>query len=71
MQGFGIRREWFENREDGIIEIDCKHGQIQEMSDGYMKDESDSFRKRLISVISELSEEQLAVLAEIAERIVR
>jgi len=48
LQGFGIRREWFENREDGIIEIDCKHGQIQEMSDGYMKDESDSFRNRLI-----------------------
>jgi hypothetical protein len=36
-----------------------------------MKDESESFRNRLISVISELSEEQLVVLAEIAEKIVK
>jgi hypothetical protein len=41
------------------------------MADEYMKDESESFRNRLISVISELSEEQLVVLAEIAEKIVK
>ena len=41
------------------------------LSDEYMKDEIELFRSRLISVISELSEEQLAILAEIAERAVR
>ena len=35
-----------------------------------MRDESNSFRLRLISVIAGLSEDQLAVLAEVAERIV-
>ena len=48
-----------------------RYDQIREMSDEYMKDEIELFRSRLISVISELSEEQLAILAEIAERAVR
>jgi transcriptional regulator with XRE-family HTH domain len=68
---YGVRREWLETGEGEIFEKKTRYDQIREMSDEYMKDESDSFRSRLISVISELSEEQLAVLAEIAERIVR
>lgn len=68
---FGVRREWLETGEGEIFVKRTRYDQIREMSDEYMKDESDSFRNRLISVISELSEEQLAVLAEIAEKIVK
>lgn len=68
---YGVRREWLETGEGEIFEKKTRYDQIREMSDEYMKDESDSFRNRLISVISELSEEQLAILAEIAEKIVR
>jgi transcriptional regulator with XRE-family HTH domain len=68
---YGVRREWLETGEGEIFDKKTRYDQIREMSDEYMKDESDSFRSRLISVISELSEEQLAVLAEIAEKIVR
>ena len=44
--------------------------QIMDLSEVYLKGESDSFRLRLRSVIAGLSEDQLAVLAEVAERIV-
>ena len=68
---YGVRREWLETGEGEIFEKKTKYDQIREMADEYMKDESESFRNRLISVISELSEEQLVVLAEIAEKIVK
>ena len=68
---YGVRREWLETGEGEIFDKKTRYDQLREMSDEYMKDESDSFRNRLISVISELSEEQLAVLAEIAEKIVK
>ena len=68
---YGIRREWLETGEGEIFDKKTRYDQIREMSDEYMKDEIELFRSRLISVISELSEEQLAILAEIAERAVR
>ena len=68
---YGVRREWLETGEGEIFDKKTRYDQIREMADEYMKDESESFRNRLISVISELSEEQLVALAEIAERIVR
>ena len=70
-RAYGVRREWLETGEGEIFEKKTKYDQIREMSDEYMKDESELFRSRLISVISELSEEQLAILAEIAEKIVK
>jgi transcriptional regulator with XRE-family HTH domain len=68
---YGVRREWLETGEGEIFDKKTRYDQIREMADEYMKDESESFRNRLISVISELSEEQLVVLAEIAEKIVK
>ena len=67
---YGVRREWLETGEGEIFDKKTRYDQIREMADEYMKDESESFRNRLISVISELSEEQLVVVAEIAEKIV-
>ena len=61
---YGVRREWLETGEGEIFDKKTRYDQIREMADEYMKDESESFRNRLISVISELSEEQLAGLAE-------
>lgn len=40
------------------------------MSEKYLKDENEMFRQRLISAISELSEDQLAILAEIVAKTV-
>jgi transcriptional regulator with XRE-family HTH domain len=68
---YGVRREWLETGEGEIFDKKTRYDQIREMAYEYMKDESESFRNRLISVISELSEEQLVVLAEIAEKIVK
>jgi transcriptional regulator with XRE-family HTH domain len=68
---YDVRREWLETGEGEIFDKKTRYDQIREMADEYMKDESESFRNRLISVISELSEEQLVVLAEIAEKIVK
>ena len=56
---YGVRREW----------LDTGVGEIMDLSEVYLKGESDSFRLRLISVIAELTEEQLAVLATVVERI--
>jgi transcriptional regulator with XRE-family HTH domain len=70
-RAYGVRREWLETGEGEIFDKKTRYDQIREMADEYMKDESESFRNRLISVISELSEEQLVVLAEIAEKIVK
>ena len=43
--------------------------QVKEISEKYLNKENEIFRSRLISVISGLTEEQLAVLAEFAEMV--
>ena len=67
---YGVRRQWLDSGEGEMFEERSRLDQIRDISEEYLRDESDSFRFRLISVIAGLSEDQLAVLAEIAERIV-
>ena len=67
---YGVRRQWLDSAEGEMFEERSRLDQIRDISEEYLRDESNSFRLRLISVIAGLSEDQLAVLAEVAERIV-
>ena len=67
---YGVRRQWLDSGDGEMFEERSRSDQIKDISEEYLRDESDSFRLRLLSVIAGLSEDQLAVLAEIAERIV-
>ena len=67
---YGVRREWLENGEGEMFEKKSRYEQAWEMSKEYLNNENEMFRQRLISAISELTEDQLAVLAEIAEKAV-
>ena len=66
---FGVRREWLETGEGEKLEKNSRYDIISEMSEESLKKENEAFRRRLISVITELSESQLAILAVYAERI--
>ncbi len=66
---FGVRREWLETGEGEKFEKNSRYDIISEMSEESLKKENEAFRRRLISVITELSESQLAILAVYAERI--
>lgn len=66
---FGVRREWLESGEGEKFEKNSRYDIISEMSEESLKKENEAFRRRLISVITELSESQLAILAVYAERI--
>lgn len=68
---YGVRREWLDTGIGEMFKERNRLEQIMELSEEYLKNESNSFRLRLISVIAGLSEDQLEVLAEVAERIVR
>lgn len=66
---FGVRREWLETGEGEKFEKNSRYDIISEMSEESLKKENEAFRRRLISLITELSESQLAILAAYAERI--
>lgn len=66
---FGVRREWLETGEGEKFEKNSRYDIISEMSEESLKKENEAFRRRLISVITGLSESQLAILAVYAERI--
>ena len=66
---FGVRRECLETGEGEKFEKNSRYDIISEMSEESLKKENEAFRRRLISVITGLSESQLAILAVYAERI--
>ena len=66
---YGVRREWLDTGIGEMFKERSRLEQIMDLSEEYLKDENNSFRLRLISVIAELTEEQLAVLATVVERI--
>jgi transcriptional regulator with XRE-family HTH domain len=67
---FGVNREWLETGEGEIFVKKGRDAIVRKMAYKLIVDEEDSFRLKLISVISELSKEQLQVLAYIAEKII-
>ena len=67
---YGVRREWLETGEGEMFKKKNRYEQAWDMSEKYLKDENEMFRQRLISAISELSEDQLAILAEIVAKTV-
>lgn len=66
---YGVKREWLETGEGEMFEEKSRKEQVKEISEKYLNEENEIFRSRLISVISGLTEEQLAVLAEFAEMV--
>ena len=66
---YGVKREWLETGEGEMFEEKSRKEQVKEISEKYLNKENEIFRSRLISVISGLTEEQLAVLAEFAEMV--
>lgn len=67
---YGVRRKWLETREGEMFEQKTRYEQAWDMSEKYLSNENEMFRQRLISAISELSEDQLAILAEIVAKTV-
>ena len=67
---YGVRRECLETGEGEMFKKKNRYEQAWDMSEKYLKDENEMFRQRLISAISELSEDQLAILAEIVAKTV-
>lgn len=65
---FGVRREWLETGEGEMFEKENRYEQLWKMSENYLQDENEVFRRNLIAVIAELSGDELAVLAGIAEK---
>ena len=65
----GRNMPWLENGEGEMFEDKSRYEQVGEIAGRYMDWENSPFRKRLITVIAELPEDKLAVLAEIAEKI--
>ena len=66
---YGVKREWLETGIGEMFEKKSRQEQVKEISEKYLNKENEIFRSRLISVISGLTEEQLAVLAEFAEMV--
>ena len=67
---YGVRRKWLETGEGEMFEQKTRYEQAWDMSEKYLSNENEMFRQRLISEISELSEDQLAILAEIVAKTV-
>lgn len=67
---YGVRRKWLETGEGEMFEQKTRYEQAWDMSEKYLRNENEMFRQRLISAISELSEDQLAILAEIVAKTV-
>ncbi len=67
---YGVRRKWLETGEGEMFEQKTRYEQAWDMSEKYLSNENEMFRQRLISAISELSEDQLAILAEIVAKTV-
>ena len=65
---FGVRREWLETGGGEMFESGNRYEQLWKMSENYLQDENEVFRRNLIAVIAELSGEELAILAGIAEK---
>lgn len=67
---FCVNRLWLEKGEGPIFAPERQHEVVEQIADQYFPNETDSLRSKLISAICELSEDQLKVLAFIAERII-
>ena len=68
---FDVNETWLRTGEgDMFVPLD-RESEIAKLTVDLLSEESDSFKSRLISALSRLSEEQWELLAEIAENITK
>lgn len=66
---YGVNEHWLRTGEGEMFIPITRDEQIAEFVGDILRDEDDSFRKRMVSVLARLSEEEWKVLEGIAERI--
>ncbi len=66
---FNVNEHWLRNGTGEMFIVQTRDEQIAAFIGGIQMDEEDSFKRRLISVLANLKEEQWELLAEIAEKL--
>lgn len=67
---FNVNEHWLRDGTGEMFVKQTRDEQIASFIGGIQMDEDDSFKRRLISVLANLTEEQWELLAEIAEKLV-
>lgn len=68
---FNVNEEWLRTGEGEMFLDVSREEEIAKLTKSLLLEESDSFKNRLISVLSRLTEEQWSVLAEIADALAK
>lgn len=66
---FDVNEEWLRTGEGDMFEAKTRDDVISDFMVDLLKEEDDSFRKRLIEALSYLNEEEWKLLANIAEKL--
>lgn len=66
---FNVNEHWLRDGTGEMFIVQTRDEQIAAFIGGIQMDEEDSFKRRLISVLANLKEEQWELLAEIAEKL--
>lgn len=67
---FHVREEWLKTGNGEMFSEMARDEQISEFIGGVLSNESDSFKKRLISVLANLTEEEWEILEKKAKELV-
>lgn len=67
---FNVNEHWLRDGTGEMFVKQTRDEQIASFIGGIQMDEDDSFKRRLISVLANLTEEQWELLADIAEKLV-
>ena len=66
---FNVNEDWLRDGTGEMFIVQTRDEQIAAFIGGIQMNEEDSFKRRLISVLANLKEEQWELLAEIAEKL--
>lgn len=68
---FNVNEEWLNTGEGDMFKPVTRSEKIATFAGDLMKDETDSFRRQLVEVLTDLDEKEWEVLAGIAEKLVK